>query len=118
MISLCWYKIYSICLVTSNMIFSFMSSHSFNTLFIETNLSWLISESINVLEINTNLVSNLVFTNNNIISSNFFLFFLIIDLYFLIIAVIAQIFIPTEEFAMPAEIPIIKAKAKMETHPH
>ena len=38
-----------------------------------------------------------------------------IDLYFLIIAAIVQIFIPTAELAIPAGIPIKEAKAEMET---
>ena len=42
-------------------------------------------------------------------------FFLVIDLYFLIIAAIVQIFIPTAELAIPAGIPIKEAKAEMET---
>ena len=42
-------------------------------------------------------------------------FFLMIDLYFLIIAAIVQIFIPTAELAIPAGIPIKEAKAEMET---
>ena len=45
----------------------------------------------------------------------FFLFFLIIDLYFLIPAVIAQIFNPTAELVIP--IGTKEAKAEMETHP-
>ena len=47
----------------------------------------------------------------------FFLLFLIIDLYLLITAVIAQIFIPTAELAIPAGIPTKEAKAEVETHP-
>ena len=42
-------------------------------------------------------------------------FFLVIDLYFLIIAAIVQICIPTAELAIPAGIPIKEAKAEMET---
>ena len=38
-------------------------------------------------------------------------------LYFLITAVIAQIFISTTELAIPTGIPIKKAKKEMETHP-
>ena len=47
----------------------------------------------------------------------FFIFFLIIDLYFLFTAVIAQIFIPTAELGISAGVPIKEAKSKMETHP-
>ena len=47
----------------------------------------------------------------------FFIFFLrIIDLYFVIIAVIAQIFILTTELVIPAGILIKEAKVEMETH--
>ena len=42
--------------------------------------------------------------------------FLIIDLYFLIHAVIAQIFKPIAELAIPFGIPIKEAKAKIEVH--
>ena len=42
-------------------------------------------------------------------------FFLVTSLYFLIIAAIAEIFIPTTELAIPAGIPIKEAKAEMET---
>ena len=44
-------------------------------------------------------------------------FFLIIDLYFLIAAVIAQIFNPIAELVIPIGIPTKEAKAEMETHP-
>ena len=44
-------------------------------------------------------------------------FFLIIDLYFLITAVIAHICIPTAELAIPTGIPTKEEKAEMETHP-
>ena len=57
---------------------------SLKTLFIETNSSWLIYESINTQKIKTCMVFNLA---NNILLY-FFFFFLIIDLYFLIPAVI------------------------------
>ena len=56
------------------------------------------------------MVFNLVFTNNTILSS-FFPFFLIIDLYLPIPAVIEQIFNPT--VALP--IPTKQTKAHMET---
>ena len=54
---------------------------------------------------------------NNIILSYFFFFFLIIDLYFLIPAVIAQIFNPITELVIPIGIPTKEAKAEIETHP-
>ena len=44
-------------------------------------------------------------------------FFLIIDLYFLIPAVMTQIFNPIVELAIPIGIPTKGAKAEMETHP-
>ena len=46
----------------------------------------------------------------------FFLFFLIIDLYFLIHAVITQMFNPTEELAIPTETSTTEAKAEIERH--
>ena len=46
-----------------------------------------------------------------------FLFFLIIGLYFLITPLIAKIFIPTAELAIPTGIPTKEAKSEMETHP-
>ena len=46
-----------------------------------------------------------------------FLFFLIIDLYFLILAVIAQIFNPITELVIPMEIPTKEVNVHMETHP-
>ena len=39
------------------------------------------------------------------------------DLYCLIIAVVAQMFIPTEELSIPIGIPNKEAKAQIETHP-
>ena len=48
---------------------------------------------------------------------HFFKFFLIIDLYFLIPAVIAQIFNPIAELVIPTEVWTKKAKAETETHP-
>ena len=42
---------------------------------------------------------------------------LIIDLYFLIPAVITQIFNPTAELVIPAGIPITEAKEETETKP-
>ena len=46
-----------------------------------------------------------------------FSFFLIIDLYFLILAVIAQIFNPIAELVIPIGIRIKEAKAEIEIHP-
>ena len=53
----------------------------------------------------------------NIISSCFVFFFLIIDLYFLTLAVTAQIFNPIADLIIPIEIPSKEAKAKIEIHP-
>ena len=47
----------------------------------------------------------------------FFFFFLIIDSYFLIAPVIAQIFNPVTEFIIPIGIPIKEAKAEIEINP-
>ena len=54
---------------------------------------------------------------NNTISSCFFFFFLIIDLYFLIPAAIAQMFNPVAELVIPIEIPRKEAKAEIKIHP-
>ena len=62
------------------------------------------------------MLFNLDFASNTILSC-FFFFFLIIDLYFLIPTVIAQIFNPIEELVIPIGIPTKEAKAEMETHP-
>ena len=58
----------------------------------------------------------LVFASNTILSG-FFLFFFIIDLYFLIHAVIAQIFNPIAELVIPIGIPTKETKAEIEIHP-
>ena len=60
------------------LISSFISLYSFNTKFIKTNSSWLITDSIKALEIKTSMLFNLDFANNTILSC-FFFFFLIID---------------------------------------
>ena len=63
---------------------------------IKTNSSQVISESIKTLEIKTSMLFNLDFASNTILS-RFFYSFLIIGLYFLIRAVIVQIFNPIAE---------------------
>ena len=68
------------------------------------------------LEINTSILFHLDFANNTILSC-FFFFFLIIDLYFLILPVIAQIFSPIAELVIPTGIPTKEKKAEIETHP-
>ena len=62
------------------------------------------------------MVSNLDFDNNTILSC-FFSFFLIIDLYFLITAVIAQIFNPITGLVIPVGIQNKEAKTEIEIHP-
>ena len=59
---------------------------------------------------------SLDFAKDHVLSC-FFFFFLIIDVYFLIPAVIAQIFNPIAELIIPIGIPTKKARAEMETHP-
>ena len=83
--------------VTHNFLF-FLSSHYIllTRYLLWLNLSWLIYESIKALEIKNSIVFNLSFPNNTILSCSFFFTFLI-DLYFLIITVIAHIFIATTE---------------------
>ena len=93
-----------------------MSSCSFSTLFIKTNSSCLILQSIEGLEIKTSMLFNLVFANNNILSC-FFFFSLIIDLYCLIPAAIAQIFNPIAKFVISIGVPSKKPNAEIEIHP-
>ena len=62
------------------------------------------------------MLLNLDFAKNTILSC-FFLFFLIIDLYFLILAVIMQFFNPTAELVILTGIPTTEAKAETETQP-
>ena len=92
-----------------------MSSWSFITLFIKTNSSWLITESIEVFEIKTFMLFSLDFANNTILSCFFFYFF-IIDLYFIIPPATAHIFCSIEEIVIPIGIQIKEAKAEIETH--
>ena len=61
------------------------------------------------------MLFNLDFASNNISSCIFFVF-LIIDLYFLIPAAVAQIFNPIAEFAIPISIPSKEAKAEIDIH--
>ena len=62
------------------------------------------------------MLFNLDFANNTILSC-FFFFFLIIDLYFLIPAAIAQISNAIAELVIPIAISSKEAKAKIEIHP-
>ena len=59
------------------------------------------------------MLFHLDFANNTWL----FLIFLITDLYFLIPAVITQIFNPVVDLVIPIGITTKKAKAEMETHP-
>ena len=86
------------------MISLFISSYSFSTLFIKTTLSWLKFGLFKALEIKTFMLFNLDFASNTILSC-FYLFFLIIDLYFLIPAAIAQVFNPIAGIVIPIGIP-------------
>ena len=62
------------------------------------------------------MLFDLDFANSTILSC-FFIFFLIIDLYFLIPAVLTQIFNPVAEVVIPIEISTKEAKVVIETHP-
>ena len=68
---------------------------------------------IKALEIKTSMLFDLDFANNIILLC---FFFLIIDLYFLIPAVIAHIFNPIAELVIPLGVPIREAKAEIEIH--
>ena len=61
------------------------------------------------------MLFNLDFANKTILSCLFFSFF-IIDLQFLIAAVIPQLFNPIAELVIPVEIPGKEAKAEIEMH--
>ena len=73
-----------------------------------------IYELIKTLDIRSLIVSNLAFPSNTILFW-FFLFFLIIDLYFSVSAVIAQVFIPNAELAIPEGAPTSEVNAQIET---
>ena len=49
--------------------------------------------------------------------SRFFFFFLITGVYFLILAIVMEIFIIIAERAIPTGIPTKEARAKIEAHP-
>ena len=66
------------------------------------------------LEFKTSMLFNLDFANNTVLSC-FFFFFLIIDLYFSIPAVIAEIYNPIAEIN-PTGKPTKEEKAEMKTH--
>ena len=67
-------------------------------------------------EIKTSMLFNLDFANNTILLCFFFLF-LIIDLYFLVPAPIAQIFNPIAELVIPIGAPNKEEKAEIAIHP-
>ena len=82
---------------------------------LKKNSSWLINESINILEIKTSMAFNLDFPNNTILSRIFFIF-LNYWLILLISAIIAQPFNPNAEFLIPIWIRSKEAKAEIEIH--
>ena len=62
------------------------------------------------------MLFNLVLANNAVLSCSFF-FFLINDLYFLIPAIIVQIFNPISETVIPIGIPNKESKEEIKIHP-
>ena len=86
-----------------------------STLFIEANSSLLILESVKALEIKTSMLFNLDFAKNTILSC-FFVFFLIIDINFLIPAAIVQMFTLIVELVISIGILSKEAKAETEIH--
>ena len=60
------------------------------------------------------MLLNLIFANNTFFC--FFFIFLIVDLYLLVSAVIAQNFDPIVELVIPIGIPSKEAKAEIEIH--
>ena len=115
--SFCYYQPYLYSLSHRNIrISSFILLYSFNTLFAEKILPWLVYELIKLLENTASIVLNSSFPSNTILSLFFsFLFFLMIGLYFLILAVIAQSFIPTGELVMPTGTQNNEANAEVAT---
>ena len=93
---------------------SFISWYSLNTLFTKKKLCWLKYESIKIFEIRTLIVCNLSFSNNTVLSCISF-FFLKINMYFLIPALIFQIFIPTAELLIPTRPQPNEANAEIVT---
>ena len=68
------------------------------------------------MQIKTSMLFNLDFARNAILSCLFF-FFLIIDLYFLVPAVIAEMFNAIAELVIPLGIPIKEAKTEIQINP-
>ena len=90
----------------------FMLLHSLNTLFTETNSSWLIYKSIKVLETKTLILFK--FFLAIYMFALFTFVFLIIELYFLIYAVNTHFFNWTDELVMPIETPTNEINAENE----
>ena len=63
------------------------------------------------------MLFNFDFANNTLLNTILFLFFLFIDLYFLIPAVITQMFNSIAELIIPIGFPTKEAKVEMEIHP-
>ena len=72
-------------------------------------------ESMKALEIKTSMLFSFFLLIILFYHASFF--FLIIDLYFVIPAVIAQIFNPIAELVIPIGIPSKEGKAEIEIHP-
>ena len=98
------------------LISSFIFTYSFSTFFIKANSSCLMFESIKPLESKTSMWFSLAFGKNTILSC-FLLFFLIIDLYFLIPAVIVQTFNPVVELVILIAILSRELKKAIEIYP-
>ena len=77
-------------------------------MFIDRRSSRLVYESLKASEIKTSMLLNLFLANN----TTFWCFSLIIDLCFLIPAIITQIFSPTAELVIPTR--LSKAEPKVE----
>ena len=84
-------------------------------LFTETNWSWQIYELSKDLEIRTSIASSVDFPNNTVLW--FFLFFFTINLYFLIAAVLAKIYISTAELVMTVGTETKEANREIEIQP-
>ena len=84
-------------------------------LFTETNWSWQIYELIKDLEIRTSIASSVDFPKNTVLW--FFLFFFTINLYFLIAAVLAKIYISTAELVMTVGTETKEANTEIEIQP-
>ena len=84
------------------MISSFVLFYYFRTLFIKTNSSWIITESIKGLEINASMLFILDFANNTILSCFFFFCYWLTFL---------------NSCSYWKGIPTKEATAEMETHP-